>query len=157
MPVPIIAAVITGVIGMVEQNVQQKAAIKNNENQQTAAVQNAATQANKAQASVSPYLQPGQGGTVGSPPGAQKQAPAAAQQVPRQTINPQAAAMAPKPLQAAQAQPAQPGQQRQQSNQAQPGQMTPQQLQAVQALAQRIAGQPASGQVSGVPTQGPVT
>jgi hypothetical protein len=70
MPPAIIAAAITGAVaigGMVSQNVQNKAAIKNNENQQSAAVANANQAHALAQTEMQPYLgaTPASTGTAG--------------------------------------------------------------------------------------------
>ena len=143
MPVPIIAAVVTGVIGMVEQNVQTKAAIKNNENQQAAAEQNAQSNWQKGNQQISPFMPSGGGtptGTTGAPPAGPtagqppKPGPLSPQQI-VQRLGPQQA-----PPAAAQATPAgTPAQ----GAPAQTGTApTPEQLATIKAMAQHILSQP---------------
>ena len=139
MPVPIIAAVVTGVIGMIEQNVQTKAAMKNNENQQAAAVQNAQSNWQKGNQQISPFMPSGGGtptGTTGAPPAGPtagqppKPGPLSPQQI-VQRLGPQQA-----PPAAAQATPA---------GTPAPGPATgptPEQLAAIRQIAQRVLSQP---------------
>ena len=56
MPLPVLIPLVLGVASMIGQNVQNKAAIKNNETQQAAAVQNAKDASSAAQNQVSSWL-----------------------------------------------------------------------------------------------------
>lgn len=69
MPPAVAVPVGLAVASMVAQNVQNKAAIKNNENQQASAVGNAQGAYQRAQQQMNPWLQPQTEKAIARPPG----------------------------------------------------------------------------------------